>query len=231
MNNNTTVFTVSADCARLGLRLGAAVLRDVWVENTPESLLEEIRAETEIIRERLAAGDIRRLPEIQAIHDILRAVGVNPRTYQPACQRLAQLIVKRGQLPVVNNLVDIYNIESARTLCCLGAHDLDLLKTPITLRLLEGREHFVPLDPKMATDPLRPGEFGYVDAGGRLICRLDVMQADFSKVTTATRNVLLIVEATSSHPEGTVTEILDRLTYRIGKHCGGSSETVFLPTL
>jgi DNA/RNA-binding domain of Phe-tRNA-synthetase-like protein len=44
-----------------------------------------------------------------------------------------------------------------------------------------------------------PGEYGYVDAADRLLCRLDVRQADFSKVTQRTRNLLLIVEGTAEH--------------------------------
>ena len=54
------------------------------------------------------------------------------------------------------------------------------------------------LDHKKAA--VKAGEFGYVDGQNRLLCRLDVLQADFSKVTEAARNVLLIVEGTAAHP-------------------------------
>ena len=43
------------------------------------------------------------------------------------------------------------------------------------------------------------GEYGYVDAKDRVLCRLDVLQADFSKVTAGTVNALLIIEGTTAH--------------------------------
>src|ERR671922_220908 len=48
------------------------------------------------------------------------------------------------------------------------------------------------------------GEYGYVDARGRLLCRLDVVQADFSKVTADTVNALLIIEGNPAHPPETL---------------------------
>ena len=155
------------------------------------------------------------------LHSIFREVGVNPRKLQPSCERLVQLALKRGAIPAINNLVDTYNLVSLRWNCSLGAHDLDRLSPPVHLRFLNGDETFVPLGSR-EPEPFGRGEFGYVDAENRLICRLDIRQAEFSKITSETTNVLLIVGATRAFGSPDVERILDETVDEITGTCGGS---------
>ena len=41
---------------------------------------------------------------------------------------IARLALRRGDLPLINSLVDAYNLVSVRSLCSLGAHDLDKMR-------------------------------------------------------------------------------------------------------
>lgn len=157
------------------------------------------------------------------LHSIFRKVGVNPRKLQPSCERLVQLALKRGAIPAINNLVDTYNLMSLKWNCSLGAHDLDRLSPPVQLRFLNGDETFVPLGSR-EPEPFGRGEFGYVDAGNRLICRLDIRQAEFSKITSETTNVLLIVGATRALRAADVDRILAEIVDRVTKACGGHGE-------
>ena len=219
-------FIVAEECVQLGLRAGAIVFRNVRVAASGADLRAEMLRQVETIRSRFAdAAAVRSAPEIAPFQDILRCVGVNPRREQPSVERLLGLALKRGELPSVNNLVDAYNLVSVRSFCSLGAHDLDRIALPVSLRLFTGRETFTPLG-RDGPEPVVPGEFGYVDAADRVLCRLDLRQADFSKVTEAATNVLLIVEGTVRHaPEGlrqAVAEVIAGVT----RHCGGTAEVV-----
>src|SRR5207249_986643 len=133
--------------------------------------------------------------------------------------------LKRGDLPTVNNLVDAYNLVSIRSLCSLGAHDLDTIVPPVSLRLLTGRESFTPLG-RTTEETVVAGEYGYVDASERVLCRLDVLQADFSKVTARTVNAFLIIEATAAHVPELVRRTFADAIDLISRHCGGSAEVV-----
>src|SRR5262249_34458805 len=192
-------FVVSEDCLQLGLRAGAIVFRGVEVTAAAAELRAATAAECAAIRARFPdRAGFRSLPEVVAFQEMLRKVGVNPRREQPSIERLLNAAVKRGDLPAINSLVDAYNLVSVRSLCSLGAHDLDTLMLPVSLRLLTGGESFTPLG-KQEPQPVVAGEFSYVDAQNRLLCRLDLLQAEFSKVTERTRNALFIVEGTSAH--------------------------------
>jgi DNA/RNA-binding domain of Phe-tRNA-synthetase-like protein len=223
-------FAVTEDCVRLGLRAGAVVFRGVHVAAAGPPLRSEIAREVEAVRARFADPRVlRSLPGVLAFHELLRKVGVNPRREQPSVERLLGLALKRGDLPAVNSLVDAYNLVSVRSLCSLGAHDLDAFAPPATLRLLTGREAFTPLGSE-AAEPVTPGEYGYVDARDRVLCRLDLLQADFSKVTTATTNALLIIDATAAHPPGALRQAFSDALELVARHCGGTGEVISFPS-
>lgn len=219
-------FLVSDDCLQLGLRAGAIAFRNVRIGEASPELRAEIAAGVAEVRARYAdAAAVRSSAEVVAYHDILRKVGVNPRKLQNSVDRLLNYALKRGDLPAINSLVDAYNLVSIRTACSLGAHDLDLIASPASLRLLTGQEAFTPL----GSDTLQTviaGEFGYVDDRDRLLCRLDVLQAEFSKVTPASTNVLLIVEATAQHAPSRVRDAFDQVIDIVTRHCGGTAAIV-----
>jgi DNA/RNA-binding domain of Phe-tRNA-synthetase-like protein len=223
-------FAVTDDCIRLGLRAGAILFRNLLIDTASLALRTEIAREAQAIRARFAnPAAVRSAPELAPFQELLRKVGVNPRREQPSVERLLNFSLKRGDLPIVNSLVDAYNLVSVRSFCSLGAHDLDRIALPVTLRLLTGRESFTPLGGGAAVS-VNPGEFGYVDAQSRVLCRLDLLQAEFSKVTTATASALLIVEGTAAHPpevlRRTCADVMDMVT----RHCGGTAEVVAFPS-
>jgi DNA/RNA-binding domain of Phe-tRNA-synthetase-like protein len=222
-------FVVAEDCVRLGLRAGAVVFRDVRVAVAGPGLREEIAREVQAVRARFAGpAAVRSSPEVAAFHDILRKVGANPRREQPSTERLLTFALKRGDLPAVNSLVDAYNLVSVRSSCSLGAHDLDRIASPVTLRLLTGGEAFTPLGSDTPAAVV-PGEYGYVDARDRLLCRLDVLQAEFSKVTADTRNALLIIEGNTAHTPDALRRAFADAVELVSRFCGGTAEIVAFP--
>jgi DNA/RNA-binding domain of Phe-tRNA-synthetase-like protein len=222
-------FTVSEDCHHLGLRAGAIAFRGVRVGPAGPELRGAIAREVQVIGARYAGPqEVRALPEVAAFHEVLRRVGVNPRREQPSVERLLSFALRRADLPAINSLVDAYNLASVRTLCSLGAHDLDRIALPVALRLLTGTESFTALG-RAEPEPVTPGEFGYVDAQGRVLCRLDLLQADFSKVTAETTSALLIVEGTAAHDAEALRRGFAEAVELVTRHCGGTAEVVALP--
>jgi DNA/RNA-binding domain of Phe-tRNA-synthetase-like protein len=223
------MFRVHEECRRLGLRAGAVLFRDVHIAARDAALHEAIAREAQTIQARFAdTAAIRALPEVAAFRELLRQVGVNPRREQPSVERLLGYALKRGNLPTINSLVDAYNLVSIRSLCSLGAHDLDGIDVPVSLRLLTGTETFTPLGSDKPIS-VNAGEYGYVDARDRVLCRLDVLQAEFSKVTTATKNMLLIVEGTASHAREHLRQTVNDVIELVMKHCGGTAEVAAWP--
>lgn len=222
-------FIVTEECRQLGLRAGAVVFRGVRVGPAGAELRAELAAEARAVRARLATpAAVRAEPAVAAFHAVLRRAGANPRREQPSVERLLTFALKRGDLPAVNSLVDAYNLVSVRTGCSLGAHDLDVIAPPVSLRLVSGTESLVPLGAAEEV-PVVPGEYGYVDARDRLLCRLDVVQAEFSKVTAKTVNALLIVEGTAEHAPAVLRRAVEEVVAQVTRICGGTAEVIAWP--
>jgi DNA/RNA-binding domain of Phe-tRNA-synthetase-like protein len=222
-------FLVSKDCLELGLRSGAVIFRGLGVAPADAELRRMIDVEfEELQRDFPNVAELRATSEVTKYREILKSVGVKPRKQPPSVESLFQFGLKRGGLPSINNLVDTYNLISVRTRCSMGAHDLERITLPVELRLLRGDESFTPLGSR-GPQEVRAGEFGYVDADNRLLCRLDVLQADFSKVTTSSRNVLVIIEGTADHAPGAMQRIFDETVKRVRDACGGEAEVVAMP--
>jgi len=223
MDRRESVLLVTKECLDLGLRAEAIVFRDVTVGDSPPALRARMRSAALDLRRRFVdVASLRESAELRAFADSYRSAGVNPRRQQPGCERLAEFAWKRGELPAINSLVDAYNMVSVRWLLSLGAHDLRAVSLPIRLTIVPGDMTFTPLGTSASGD-VGPGEFAYVDDGGRVICRLDVIQADFSKVTAATTGVVVIVEGTSSHDGAGFSAARTELVELIGEFCGGSA--------
>ena len=223
------IFKVSKACYGLGLRAGAIVFRGIEIGDSSPELSGEIEKEVRRIQVRHEDSKlVRTLEEIKVLHDILRSVGVNPRRIQPSNQRLLEMACKKGVLPSINSLVDTYNLISIQTRASMGAHDLGSLSLPVSLTKTTGEESFVPLG-MTEEHPVPAGEFGYVDADNRMICRLDVRQANFSKVTASSRDVLLIIEANTAFTEEAIRQTFDTSISRITSICGGEAEIVWYP--
>jgi DNA/RNA-binding domain of Phe-tRNA-synthetase-like protein len=223
------MFLVAEDCLALGLRAGAIVFRQVHVGPSSPALRSEILQEAQTVPQRFASRSaIRSCPQVAKFQEIHQAVGVNPRKEQSSIERLLTLALKRADLPAINSLVDAYNLVSLRSTCSLGAHDVDRIASPVTLRRLNGTEAFTPLG-QVSPAEVGAGEFGYVDGQERLLCRLDVVQADFSKVTANTLNALLIIEGNTAHTADVLRQTFADAIELVTRHCGGTAEIIAFP--
>jgi DNA/RNA-binding domain of Phe-tRNA-synthetase-like protein len=229
MLRDETVFQISDECVALGLLAGVIMLRDVAIAESPATLRRAIQSSADEVRRRFnGVAAIRDAPEVQAFRRIYEAVGVNPARHAPACERLLEMVWKRRDLPRINTLVDLYNMVSVEGLLSLGAHDLEAVALPIHLRIASRDESFAPLGSYGGGD-VRRGEFAYFDARQRVVCRLDLVQAEFSKITARTSGAVLIVEGTRAHDRQIFEKASHALMKLASDYCGGTAEIVSWP--
>jgi len=225
----TPLFAVSSACRELGLRVGAILFRNVEIGPASTDLRTKIDVEVDRVRQQFPEmAHAKATPELQRIDSVFRQCGVKPRKHSSSVHRLYHGVIKRKGFPCVNNLVDAYNLISLQSRCTLGSHDIDQFAAPCTLRLIQGDETFVPLGKNQNEQPV-PGEFAYIDSAKRVMCRLNVLQADFSKVTDTTRNAMVIVEGSTAHDQTELPGIFQRCLELVEQSCGGKGEIIALP--
>ena len=92
-----------------------------------------------------------------------------------------KLILKRGELAPINPVVDLYNLISIQSHLALGAHDIEYIDGNVNLRLTDGTERFVPIGADGQPEPVKAGEYAYVDDSNEIICHLETRQVEKRK--------------------------------------------------
>ena len=174
----------------------------------------------------LADGELASHPAVAPWREAYRAFGAKPSKYKSSIEGLLRS-ARAGQTASINPLVDLYNAVSLGALLPCGGEDLAALRGDVRLTRADGDEHFVPLG-HAEPQPPWPGEMIYCDDDGA-ICRCwNWREAERTKLTVATTDALLVLEAlppvTAAHL-GAATADLARL---VDEHLGGSTAVAVL---
>lgn len=153
-----------------------------------ESLKEEVARET---RERYRLETIKDAPSFRAYRDFFWRINIDPTKNRPAAEALIRRLVSGKPFPTINTLVDAYNVASVRSEVALAAFDVARLKGDLVMDFATGGERFqgIGMD---NSQMLKGGEIIITDAEN-VVALYPHRDAEYSKVTEATDQVLLLV--------------------------------------
>lgn len=219
---------VASPVAALGIEAVFVTMHGLCNRGADEQFAAITAARQEAIRASLAIDQIERDPVLAGFRQLHTTVGVSNRKNVASPETLLRLLLKRGRLPHINLLVDLYNLVSIETRLSLGAHDLRNVRGNVELRLTDGSESFHPLG-QPEPEPVRPGEYAYVDDANDVLCRLEVRQAQKSKITTETTDCFLILQGNPATDATLLRDATGRLLDGITQFCGGEHEIIHAP--
>jgi DNA/RNA-binding domain of Phe-tRNA-synthetase-like protein len=151
-----------------------------------------------------AAGNGRTLPagesdpHIAAWYAAYRAFGTNPRRERPSVDALRRRLARTARLPRINAAVDCYNLVSVSHGVPAGAFDLDAAHGDTVVGFAAGHEEFTPLGEPDTTEHPRPGEVIYLDGTSVLTRHWNHRDAERTKVTPHSKNIMFLLETTES---------------------------------
>lgn len=137
-------------------------------------------------------------PHIAAWYAAYRAFGTNPKRERPSVDALRRRLARAARLPRINAAVDCYNLVSVSHGVPAGAFDLDAVHGDILIGFAAGREEFTPLGEPGTVEHPRPGEVIYADQMSVLTRHWNHRDADRTKVTPHSSNIVFLLETTES---------------------------------
>lgn len=217
------IFSVLPDVTALGVKILTARITAVQNSETHTEFESFRDQKLQKIKDTWDGKNYKDDPILAGFRDLHTKVGRSNRDYVASPEGLRWLYLERGRFPHINTLVDIYNLISLKSGLALGAHDIDYVSGNVTLRLTKGDEVFIPLG---KTEPVSifPGEYGYVDDGNNVICRMEVLQVEPTKTTVASKDIFMIIQGNPNTSSEYVEEIAKEACELITKFCGGSYE-------
>lgn len=184
------------------------------------ALLEAQAARTAV---ELEGAAIPELPAIAPWRAAYQAFGVKPSKTKSSIENLLRSAAS-GRLRSINPLVDLYNVVSLKHRLPCGGEDIDTLVGPIRLTRAAGDEPFVPLGGS-ENEPPPAGAIIYRDDAGAICSCWNWREADRTKLTEATTNAFLCIEALPPTDEAALQAACGELAALVTGHLGGTAET------
>ncbi len=177
------------------VRIGVVVARGVDNATPRPTLIAALRAAEARVRRQLAGVELAAHPAVAPWREAYRAFGARPKKHVSSLESLLRRVLAGDPVPSIQPLVDLYNRISLDHLLPAGGEDLDRLVGSLRLRFAGEDEPFVRLLGDPEPRPPVPGELIYADEEGAVCRRWNWREADRTKLSSATRNAVLVLEA------------------------------------
>jgi DNA/RNA-binding domain of Phe-tRNA-synthetase-like protein len=222
-------FSVSSDVFKKYPDLIIGVIIATEVKNTDHSpeIEELLRGAEAHVQNNIDTETFKEHPNIAALQEVHRSFGSNPNKFPPSTQALVKRVLKGGQLPSINPIVDLYNVISLKHIVCAGAEDLDACKGDIRLAYADGGESFRPLGEE-EEDPPEAGELVYKDDVGIICRKLNWREGDRTKITNETQNAVIVVEGFPPFTHEELTQTMTELSELLQKYCDAQTRIEML---
>ncbi len=161
---------------------------------------------------------------IRAYRDYLWKLRIDPTKTRPSHEALLRRVLRTGEFPCINTLVDIGNLISLKYLVPVGIYDLDKIVPPLTIRSSVSGDLFHPIGTDIIKE-LPPGRPLLVDRE-KVIHIFPSRDSRLSSVDLSTNKALVIVAGVEGIPLTTVSEALGKLVEYITRYTGGEDKIV-----
>jgi len=184
--------------------------------------LEKFEDETmKHVRERYDLESLKDGLTFRAYRDFFWKIGVDPTKIRPAAEALIRRVLGGKTIPHINTLVDAYNLASIKTEIALAAFDANKLKGELIMRFAEKGEEFLGIGMEKPMS-LKGGEI-VVSDDEKLVAVYPHRDADDTKITEKTKNVMLLVCGVPGIGEETLQNAEQVALEHILRFCNGEA--------
>lgn len=216
-------FQYDADLlARFPYTAGGVILAEGMTNQaTPPALADLYMAEQRATIDRIGNTPSSEIRSLSAWRSVFRQFGTEPTKYRSAAEALLRRLTKKGDIPIINCLVDIGNLVSIRYGLPVAVFDTRRIQDVLTVRVADGSERYTLLGDTEENRPYE-GEVIFSDAIGQVMARRWCWrQSEESAATLETQNAIITVEAQHIGGEVTVRAALEDLLRLLGEYAGG----------
>ena len=158
-------------------------------------------------------------PTFRAYRDFFWSIKIDPTKIRPAAEALIRRILAGKKLPCINTLVDAYNLASITGRIALATFDADRLHGDLLMRFAEEGEQFVGIGMQKPL-VLKGGEI-LVSDEKKLVAIYPYRDADNTKVTEKTENIMMLVCGVPGIPKQDLENASQLALNNITRFCDG----------
>ncbi len=203
--------TISDEVSALGAWIEYRYLKNVKVlDPLPEEkeIVERLR---NLVASKYPSPDkIKESPVLSAYRKFMWKIGIDPTKVRVASEALIRRLVRRGEIPLINNVVDAGNFASIETEVPIGIYDADKIVPPLTLRRAREGESFHDLAGKLRT--LKGGEVVLADKQG-VIHVFPHRDSQRTCITKSTKSIVIVACGVPGVSKDLVANAVERVVH------------------
>ena len=208
-------FTISKSIFKAfqGFKIGIILAKNVDNLIKEDGFIELIKQKEEELDQTLDINTLSEHTQIKPWREAYSKFGAKPKKHKSSVEALLIRILEGNSIPAINPLVDAYNFISISHMLPLGGDDLDCVEGDIKLTFARGDEKYVEINSKNSEDIKSPdkNEVIYKDNKDILCRRWNWREADKTKISDTTRNVILYIEGFDEEKVRNATEQLKNI--------------------
>jgi DNA/RNA-binding domain of Phe-tRNA-synthetase-like protein len=174
-----------------GLNVKIIKIHNVTVEKTNSELEDYKKEVKDEIQKRWKLEKLKDDPLIRAYRDFFWRLKIDPTKNRPAAEALIRRVLAGKQIYHINTFVDAYNLVSMQTAIPIASFDEDILQGELLLREAKPNEEFLGI--AMKKPVILNGGEAVIQDNEKLVAIYPYRDADSSKVTLETKNVLMLM--------------------------------------
>ncbi len=171
------------------------------------------------LKKKYTLETLKDLEIVRAYRDFFWTLGIDPTKNRPSAEALIRRVLKGKSIPRINCVVDAYNLASMESGISLAAFDSDLLIGDLKMRFAKAGEIFLGIGMKEAK--ILKGKELIINDQDQIIAVYPYRDADSTKVTKSTKNVVLLVCGVPGITTDILKETADLAIEYITYLCGG----------
>ncbi len=210
------------------LNIGVVIAQSIDNAGVSEEIIRLLREKETEIRQNFDSQTLSQTPKIDCWRKAYSAFGAKPKDNLSSVENLYKLVLKVSEIRHINKLVDIYNFMSLKHVVPLGGEDLDKIHGDIKLTVAGSNEPAVLLLGDKEPRAPHEGEVIYKDEVSAICRRFNWREADRTKLTEQTRNVILVAEGLPPTTRADVELIANELKNTVQKYCSGNLSAFIL---
>jgi DNA/RNA-binding domain of Phe-tRNA-synthetase-like protein len=163
-------------------------------------------------------------PTIRAYRDLYWSLNIDPTKTRPSGEALLRRVLHGNDIPNISNAVDAYNLASLETMIPLSGFDLDLVSPPLEIRFSTENDAFRGIG---MNAPVKVAEKILLVADRKqILCIYPYRDADATKVTEKTRNMLIVGYGAPNVSQNLLVIAVEKALTYIQNVAGGTKERV-----
>jgi DNA/RNA-binding domain of Phe-tRNA-synthetase-like protein len=183
-------YTIDKSVFELNKQIKFGILIGENIENSKTTVSDEerLRQAENKMREEIKPENLRSLHNVELYRDVMLKSGINPNKYPPSVEAMFKRIIKGGQLPVINALVDLCNAVSIENGISLGGHDLRDIHQDLEVRYSRKGDIFLPFG-AVEYEEVPEGELVFTSGNVVQTLKWVWRQSELGKLTNESSNV------------------------------------------